>query len=310
MRLLAIGMGVLFSLGIVARGEELTLTPSDALSALAKKSVDDACAKFTKEKLKAEEVSVTIIDMTDPAKLAIGDFQGEKGTYPASTVKLFYLGAVHRWMEDGKVQDSEELRRGMTDMIVDSTNDATNWILETITDAGNGPLLADDEMKKWEARRNSINEYYKSLGYTGINTCQKTYNEGPYGRDKIWLRGGKNRNSLTTNAAGRLLATMALGKMVTPDRSKQMMDLLKRDTSAKSGGSDDQAHGFSAMALPKDAKLWSKAGWTSTARHDIAYIELPDGRKLVSVVFTTGHAYQKQILPDIVGRILEGVGQK
>jgi beta-lactamase class A len=269
-------------------------------------AVKEASEKFTEQKLKTDDVSVTIIDMHDPAKLTFGHFQGDKQLYPASTIKLFYLGAVHRWLEDGKLKDAPELRRAMSDMIIDSDNDATGWILEALTDAGNGPLLEGDELKAWEEKRGLVNRYYRSLGYTGVNACQKTYNGAPYGRDKLWLAGGKNRNYVTSNDAGKLMATIALGKMVTPDRSKQMMDLLKRDMTTASKGSDDQAHGFSAMVLPKEAKLWSKAGWTKDSRHDIAYIEMPDGRKLVSVVYTTGHGYQKQILPDIVGRILAG----
>jgi hypothetical protein len=98
--------------------------------------------------------------------------------------------------------------------------------------------------------------------------------------------------------------------MVSEDRCQQMLKLLKRDPSQKDKNPDNQNWGFSAMALPKDAKVWSKAGWTSTARHDAAYIETADGLKMVSVVFTTGHATQRQILPAIVGKILEGMKPK
>lgn len=281
----------------VARGDM-----NDVVSKAAK----DAIAQFQAEKLKEEDFAITAIDLRDPEHLQTGSFRGDAGIYPASVVKLFYLAAAHRWMEDGKLKDSDELRRAMSDMIVKSTNDATNWILEAVTDTGNGPMLSEEEMKGWSEKRNAVNRYFATMGYSGINVCQKTYNEGPYGRDKIFL-GPKleNRNRLTTDATARLLSEIVLGKAVTPERSKQMMELLKRDMSSGSGGNDDQAHGFSAKALPKEAKLWSKAGWTSTTRHDAAYIEMPDGRKLVIVVFTSNHARQRDILPSIVGKILE-----
>jgi beta-lactamase class A len=80
------------------------------------------------------------------------------------------------------------------------------------------------------------------------------------------------------------------GKAVSPDRSKQMMDLLKRDPARQTEGPDDQATGYTAKALPAGSKLWSKAGWTSDRRHDAAYVETPDGGKFVLVIFTTGHA--------------------
>ena len=57
-----------------------------------------------------------------------------------------------------------------------------------------------------------------------------------------------------------------------------------------------------------DAKLWSKAGWTSTTRHDAAYVELPGGGKFVLVVFTTGHSREREIIPAIVRSVMKGLG--
>ena len=78
-----------------------------------------------------------------------------------------------------------------------------------------------------------------------------------------------------------------------------MMALLARDRSKKkSTDPDDQAHGFIAGALPPTVKVWSKAGWTSTARHDAAYVESEDGTvRAVIVIFTTGHGRSRQIVP-------------
>ena len=69
-----------------------------------------------------------------------------------------------------------------------------------------------------------------------------------------------------------------------------MLELLKRDPSPDSGNKNDQAHAYTALALPPGAKLWSKAGWTSECRHDAAYVELPNGAKFVLVIFTMDHA--------------------
>jgi hypothetical protein len=40
--------------------------------------------------------------------------------------------------------------------------------------------------------------------------------------------------------------------------------------------------------LPGNARIWSKAGWTSKTRHDAAIIELTGGRRFVLVVFSEG----------------------
>jgi hypothetical protein len=83
-----------------------------------------------------------------------------------------------------------------------------------------------------------------------------------------------------------------------------MLELLKRDFAGTSEDPDDQAHGFTGIALEQGTRLWSKAGWTSTARHDAAYIELPDGRRLVLVTFTTDFAKERDIIPTVASEVI------
>jgi hypothetical protein len=99
------------------------------------------------------------------------------------------------------------------------------------------------------------------------------------------------------------------GKVANPARTAMMMDLLKRDYSGTSGDADDQGRGFTGIALKgvEGARLWSKAGWTSTTRHDVAYIELPDGRKFVVATFTTDHANEREIIPTVARLVMEGL---
>jgi hypothetical protein len=273
----------------------------------------DALTQFEKEKLKENDFSISVIDLSDPAKPRSGSYRGDVPTFPASVVKLFYLVRTQQMLEEGKLAESDELKRTMRDMIVESSNDATAAIVDAITDAPNGMPLPEAEMTAWSVKRNSVNRYYASLGFPvggehGINVCQKTYCEGPYGRERVFL-GPKyeNRNKLTTDATAKLLSQVVMGQAVNAERSKRMMELLKRDPATKPQA-DSQDTDFSARGLPDHSKLWSKAGWTSTARHDAAYVELPDGRRLILVTFTTGHANQRQILPAIAKRLVAAVG--
>ena len=118
-----------------------------------------------------------------------------------------------------------------------------------------------------------------------------------------------HRNWLTTDATAQLLTSIATGHAVSPGRSAEMMDLLKRDPFSKSGGKDDQAHAFTGPALPPGSKLWSKAGWTSETRHDAAYVELPNGVKFVLVTFTVDHASEREIIPTVARTIIDGLSQ-
>lgn len=261
--------------------------------------------EFAAKKLQANQLAITLVDVRDATQLKHGRSRGDVAIYPASVVKMFYLAATHRWLEDGKLADTAELRRAMQDMIVESSNDATAYILDALTGTTGGPELPEAEMKLWGEKRNAVNRYFTALGYTNINANQKPWNEGPYGRERVWV-GEKfgNRNMLTTDATARLLSEIVLGQCVSAKRSAEMMTLHAREFTA-AGDADDQARGFSAGGLPRDAKLWSKAGWTSTTRHDAAYVELADGRRFVLVVFTTGQANEKKIIPFVVKQVVE-----
>lgn len=282
---------------------------SPALQTLLDNAVKATLDKYAAKNLTADDVAATLIDLRDAKNLKTAHYRGDRQIYPASVVKLFYLNALHQWLEDGRVKTlTPELTRGMRDMIVDSSNDATHYILDVLTDTTSGGELSVKELAAYESKRNAVNRFYQSLGYERVNANQKTYCEDAYGREQQFRYAGKNRNMLTTDATARLLAEIALGKAVSVERSRMMMDLLKRDFSGTSKDNDDQAHGFTALALNelnlKDAKLWSKAGWTSKTRHDAAYIETPDGLKFVLVVFTENFAGERGIIPSIAGKIL------
>jgi len=280
------------------------------LQSLVNEAARKTLEKFAEKKLLENQLSITLIDLRDPAHPASASFRGNERVYPASVVKLFYLVAAHRWLEDKKIEDTAELRRALKDMIVDSSNEATQYIVDVITHTTAGYELPPEEMKEWQDKRNAVNRYFASLGYTNINVNQKTFCEDAYGRERV-SRGpnGENRNKLTTDATARLLAEIVTGKAVTPARSAQMMELLKRDYSGTSKDPDDQSHGFSGIALEgiPGVRLWSKAGWTSTTRHDAAYLEMPNGAKFVLVTFTTDHANEREIIPTVAKIVIDGI---
>jgi beta-lactamase class A len=291
-----------------ARAQESEASPR--LQKVVDEAVRVALERFKDKGLAEKNIAVTVVDVTRPGAFERASFRGSEPIYPASVVKLFYLAAAHRWMEDGRLKETAEFDRGLKDMIVESSNDATHYVLDSLTGVSNGAELSEKDLKKWAEKRNAVNRYFASLGYKvgagGINVNQKPWCEGPYGRERQFL-GPKfeNRNKLTTDATARLLAEIATGRAVTPARSAKMLELLKRDFSGKSEDPDDQAHGFTGIALEPGARLWSKGGWTSTARHDAAYVELPDGRRLVIVTFTTDVAKERDIIPTIASEVIK-----
>ena len=281
---------------------------ASSLQDLVNEAAHTALTKFADKKLTESQLSITLIDLRDPQHPTMASFRGNERVYPASVVKLFYLVAVHRWLEDKKIQETDELKRAVRDMIIVSSNEATQYVVDVLTHTTGGYELSPKEMEEWQNQRNVVNRYYSSLGFTNINVNQKTFCEDAYGREKV-SRGpnGENRNKLTTDATARLLSEIVTGRAVNATRSAQMVELLKRDFSGTSTDNDDQGHGFTGIALQgmSGAKLWSKAGWTSTTRHDAAYIELPNGAKFVLVIFTVDHANEREIIPTVARVVID-----
>jgi beta-lactamase class A len=266
--------------------------------------------RFAQKKLAEDQLSITLINLRDPQRPETASFRGNERVYPASVVKLFYLVATQRWLEDKKIEPTSELTRALRDMIVDSSNEATQYVVDVLTQTTSGYELPPKEMEEWQYKRNAVNRYFASLGYTNINVNQKTFCEDAYGRESV-SRGpkGENRNKLTTDATARLLMEIVTGKVATPARTAVMMDLLKRDYTKQTTDTDDQATGFTGIALKgrEGFRLWSKAGWTSTTRHDVAYIETPDGGKFVLATFTTNHANDREIIPAVAALVIDGL---
>jgi beta-lactamase class A len=277
--------------------------PAPRLQAVVDSAVAEARRQFPK--LQPTQIAVTLVDLRDPARPARGSHRGGEQIYPASVIKLFYLAAAHRWMEDGRLADTPELRRAMSDMIVHSYNEATHYVIDLLTGTTSGPELSEAELKAWFDQRNAVTRYFAGLGYRNTIAHKKPWCEGPYGRESQAIKAFEpKRNFLSTDDTARLMTEIVTGKCVSARRSGEMMALLKRDPFGKEKDADSQSK-FTGSVLPEGAKLWSKAGWTSQTRHDCAYVELADGRKFVLVTFTESHAGERGILHAVARKVVE-----
>lgn len=233
--------------------------------------------------------------------------RGDERIYPASIVKLFYLVAYYQWLEKGMLKTSAELERAVRDMIIDSSNDATSLVVDALTGTTSGPELSSGPFQTWKYQRNLVNRYFQSFKWPElekINVNQKTWCEGPYGRERAFLgEMFENRNMLTALAVARLFHSIVREKAVSAAASQAMMKLMKRslDPEELAAEPENQVTGFLGGGLPQSAQLWSKAGWTSQVRHDAAYIELPGLLPYLLIVFMEGKANSnnEEILPFI-----------
>jgi hypothetical protein len=283
------------------------------LAATGDRVVCAALRKFSGSGLAADRLALTLV-VPDGTSATGWNHRGDCPVYPASVIKLFYLVAAHAWRAEGRLPASRELDRALSAMVRQSSNDATNHIVDLLSGAVGGPELPAAAFKRWIARRQAVNRYFRSWRwpeFDAVNVLQKTWDEGPYGRQqqaRTRLRNG--RNILTTNATARLLWAIDRGAVVSRAASRAMLSLLARDPAAAEGA-DNQVVGFLGEGLPPGSRLWSKAGWTSDTRHDAAVVELPNGRRFICVAFTEGRAQSTnlKLLPFLSRRLATELSQ-
>ena len=90
------------------------------------------------------------------------------------------------------------------------------------------------------------------------------------------------RNQLTAWHGARLMYEIVTGQAIAPEASQKMLQWLERDLSQnwqRSRNYFNPIQDFFGAGLPIEAKIFSKAGWTSQGRHEVAYIASNDGKK-------------------------------
>ena len=224
----------------------------------------------------------------------------KKLIYPASIVKLVYGLATYSWIKTGKILLCDEISNAVYKMLFYSSNDATSFLVDLLSGTTSGPCLDGVSWENWKYQRAIINDWLKDLNWDelyGINCCQKTWDDGPFGREKEFYGfDNTNRNMMTTDATARIMEEI----MINIDYQKDNLNLrrfLKRNLNKNFLIKDpyNQVEGFLGEGLPENINYWSKAGLMSQARHDAAWWENNDSIKTLLVVFGYGEKYFKNI---------------
>jgi hypothetical protein len=279
------------------------------LDALASRVANEVAAEFSAQGLTPEGISISVIDLTPggSGSLAAGSYRGDVAYYPASVVKSFYLVYYEAQKEAGRLKDTPELARAVHDMITVSSNDATGFVMDAITDTTSGPEIESaHQWEKWKKRRNAVNRFFSARGYRDFNANQKTFCEDAYGREQIFREGGKNRNRMTPDDVARLFKEISRGEAVGPAGTQEMLGLLARDITPEKPFDDMELEDarLSGRKLPAGTRLWSKSGDAYDYHHLVARALLPNGREFVIAAFTKG----VKTVPGVIPRVYEKVG--
>ena len=236
--------------------------------------------------------------------------------YPASIVKLAYGLATYKWIEQGKLQYSEDIRNAVYKMLYFSSNDATSYIVDLLSGTTSGLSLNGNSWKDWKYQRSIINDWLKELNWDelqNINCCQKTWEDGPYGREKDFYGiNNQNINLMSTDGTARIMEEI-MKNLSYEAENVNLIECLSRSLSKDLIKKDplNQIEGFLGEGLPENTKYWSKAGLMSKVRHDAAWWKQDEFNDTLLVVFGNGNKFveDKSFLPKLAYEVFH-VNQK
>ena len=290
-----------------------SIRPSSELQEFLDRNV--AMLEAADPKLRRTDVRIALLDLShgDPPLLA--QRRGETPIYPASVVKFVYLMAAYAWQENGTRRIDADMDDLLTQMIHNSSNQATQGVFARLTGTEPGPALSPEAYRVFRDRRLSVERWLHTLGITDLHCVNPTYDgDGDVCcRDKQFLadrgiRGAlprrvgefANRNAMTAVGTAKLLALLATDRALTPADSATVRQRMHRDPAEQPYLAHRTAGG--AARLP-DLDVYSKSGTWGPIYADAGIIRHVSGRQLVLVVFTEAQPpYRGEFIADLAYR--------
>ena len=255
-----------------------------------------------------DNIAITWINYSTNIKFKKGFGYGinhKKQYYPASIVKLVYGLAIHDWIEKKRVVLNKQIEKAVFNMLQYSSNDATSFLIDLLTGTTSGLSIEGEAWNQWKYQREIINNWLISLGWDEVkefNCCQKTWEDGPYGREKdFYDKNNQNRNSMSTNGTAKILEEIILHKIYHENNIKLKDFLFRNLVKDQTTENYNQVKGFLGEGLPENTLLWSKAGLMSKARHDAAWWLNNKSSQTLLVVFGNGEIFANDtsFLPEL-----------
>lgn len=235
--------------------------------------------------------------------------------FPASLVKLFHAVAFLRAVADRRLVENGEDARALEALLRLSSNAADQYLLRRLCPPP--PEVDVSPSPAFLAAREGLSEAWQALdpdAYGDIRVSNATYVDGPFGVEAE-ARRALGRNRMTARAGLAVMRAIAGEDGLLPaEGARRLQGWLDRGWArppSPPAGTAGQVDGFLAQALPADAAVWSKGGWTDETRHDALHATFPDGSRLLLVVLISGTALwdRDDLLPTFAAELLAQVGR-
>ncbi|MFD2175798.1 serine hydrolase [Rhodobacter lacus] len=273
-------------------------------------------ARFAQDGLTVDNHGLVALREEGGGRLSGYAYRGDWRCYPCSLVKSFHLVHALGALEQGALTPHPELERALRDMILWSSNTATNYVIDLLTGTTGDTLLEEEALARWIAAREGLNRWFDRLGWpemAGCNLTQKLMDDIRYGREaQFAATQGGYLNQLTPCATARLMAAIFGAALpLSPAAHLRAQALLARDPrDPEAANPNFQLSEYLGGHLPAGVRIWSKAGhnlWTgdpkaSWFKHDMIRLEAPGQKPVIFVLMTQGERLASTV-PDAFPRI-------
>jgi beta-lactamase class A len=229
-----------------------------------------------------KKLAIGLVDISDPYKAKYARLNGDVMMYAASLPKLSILLAAAQSMEDGSLEETPEVLQDMRMMISQSDNPAATRMIDRLGFKKISDVLTDPKYELYDSKKGGglwVGKRYAKSG--------KRYLD-PYM--------GISHGASVTQVC-RFYYLLAMGKLVSRQRSKQMLDILE----------DPEIHHKFVNSLDKvvpDAKLYRKSGTWKKWHSDSVLVWGPVWRRYI-VVGLVENVNGEQILRDLIPAVEE-----
>lgn len=221
-------------------------------------------------------MSVGIVDLSDLSNIKYAGINDENMMYAASLPKIAILLAAMDAIENGELKDSKEIRKDLRAMISKSNNQASTRMIDR---------LGYDKIEK--VLRSPRNNLYDEEVGGGLWVGKRYASGGPTHREPL-----KNlSHAATAKQVCSFYYQLAMGKLVSTERSKEMLDIMK----------DPALHHKFVNTLDKiapKATVYRKSGSWRNYHSDSALVWGPK-RKYIIVALIENN-YGEQIIRELV----------
>jgi beta-lactamase class A len=161
--------------------------------------------------IKAKRVSAVVVDITQLERPRVAAINGDSMLYAASLPKIAILAAAFIDIDNGRLKLDDELRRHMTLMIRESSNQSANWVLHRVGIERVNQIMQSDKYRLYDPK-------YGGGLWVGRD----------YGGGNVWKRDPVNGISHGASAmqVARLYYLLLTGRLVSKESMQNMLEIL------------------------------------------------------------------------------------